>query len=307
MAMDENGILILENRPKLRSPYFVCGFNGWLNGGSVSTGGITYLLTHLKAVKFAEMRTPHFHVYQVPGYEDLRPIFKMEDGLITQSHFPINHFYYAVNPASDHDLVLLLGSEPSLNWEEYAETVVSLARDLGAVRLYAFGAVLNNSPYAREPGITCTCTSLKLKNEMARYNVGFSSRQGAATFNQMLLYACQKGGLEAANFTARAPYYPQFNMAIQYNPRSIRAVLVRLNDLMHLSLNLAELDEQTKELEGKLDFLRQQKPEFSAYIQKLDKDYLETPYQGGLDISGNEAVRLAEEFLKNNKGRPHEA
>ena len=109
------------------------------------------------------------------------------------------------------------------------------------------------------------------------------------------------------NVHAMPKVNPQFNMAIQYNPRSIRAVLVRLNDLMHLSLNLAELDEQTKELEGKLDFLRQQKPEFSAYIQELDKDYRETPYQGGLDISGNEAVRLAEEFLKKNKDRPHEA
>ena len=112
--MDEKDILIVEKRPELRSPYFVCGFNGWLNGGSVSLGGITYLTTHLKAVKFAEMRTSHFHMYQVPGSEALRPIFKMDEGLITETNFPIDHFYYALNHGSDHDLVILLGSEPNL-------------------------------------------------------------------------------------------------------------------------------------------------------------------------------------------------
>jgi len=302
--MEENSALIINDRPKLRSPYFVCAFNGWLNGGNVPVGGITYLISHLKATKFAEMRTSHFHVYSVSGSDGLRPIFKMEEGLITETSFPIDHFYYARNQASDHDLVLLLGSEPNLYWEEYADTVVNLAHDFGASRLYAFGAVLESSPYFREPGVSCACTSLEIKNEMAKYKVGFSSREGSATFNQMLLYACQKKGLEGANLTARAPYYPEYNLAIEYSPRSIKAVLVRLSDIMHLRLSFDELEEQIKALEGKLDSFRQQNIQFNAYIQELDKDYVETPYQGGLDISGNEAVRLAEEFLRKNKDRP---
>ena len=74
--------------------------------------------------------------------------------------------------------------------------------------------------------------------------------------------------------------------------------------MMHLGLSFNELDEQIKELDGKLDFFKQQNAQFNAYIQELDKDYVETPYQETLDISGNEAVRLAEEFLKRNKEQP---
>lgn len=303
--MEEETALIYERRPKLRSPYLVCGFEGSLNGGEVSVGGITYLIKHFKAVKFAEISTPHFHVYQVPGVQDLRPVFKMDEGIITESHFPTDHFLYALNQASDHDLVFLLGNEPNLRWEEYADNVVTLARDLGASRLYTFGAILDRSPYFREPRITCTCSSPQLKKEMTGYRVGFSDRRGGATFNQMLVHACEKKGLDAVNLTARAPYYPEFNLIVEYSPRSIEAVLVRLNDLMHLDLGFGDLDKAILDVQSKLDAFRQQNAQFNTYIEQLDKDYEEMPYRGtSLDLSGKDAVRLAEEFLKGNKDQP---
>ncbi len=301
--MEQRDSLILHSRPTLRSPYIVCGLNGWVNGGDVSVGGINYLIGQFKGAKFAEMPTSHYHIYQVPGVESLRPVFKMEDGLIVESHLPKNQFYYAVNPASDHDLILFLGTEPNLNWEEYADTVVTLACDFGASRLYTFGGVLDRSPYNREPKMSCTCTSVKVKNEMEKYNVNFSSREGPATFNIMLLHACKKRGLDGVNLTVRAPYYPEFNIIIDYSPKSIKAVLVRLNYIMHLNMNFDELDKAIRELEGQLDFIRKQNPQFNTYMEELEKDYVEMPYLEPLDISAHEAIRLAEEFLRENKDR----
>lgn len=136
--MNEKDSLIFDSRPALRNPYIVCGLNGWVNGGDVSIGGIQYIIRQFDGVKFAEMPISHYHIYQIPGIESLRPVFTMQDGLIVESHLPKNQFYYAVNPASDRDLILFLGTEPSLNWEEYADTIVSLACDFGASRLYTF-------------------------------------------------------------------------------------------------------------------------------------------------------------------------
>jgi proteasome assembly chaperone (PAC2) family protein len=299
--MEDRSSLVFESRPRLRSPYVVCGLDGSLNAGNTSIGGIQYLMKHFKAVKFAEISTSRYHVYHVAGSENLRPVFKMDDGLIVESHFPQDQFFYAPNPDSDHDLVFFLGTEPNLNWEEYADNVVALATDLRASRLYAFGAILDRSPYAREPRITCTCTSARVRDEMSKYMVGFSSREGVATVNQLLLYACQKKGLDGVGLTARAPYYPEFNLAIEYSPKSIKAVLVRLNDLMHLGLGFEELDDAIGQIQGKLDFFRQQNPQFNSYIDELEKGYVEMTYQETLDMSANEAVRLAEEFLKGNK------
>lgn len=301
--MDQRDSLIFHARPTLRSPYIVCGLNGWVNGGDVSVGGTRYLIGQFDGTIFAEMSTAPYHVYQVPGVESLRPIFKIQDGLIKDSYLPRNQFYYAVNPASDHDLIFFLGSEPNLNWEEYADTVVNLACDFGASRLYTFGAVLDRSPYTREPKMSCTCTGIKVKSEMEKYNVNFSSREGPASFNIMLLHACQKRGLDGVNLTVRAPYYPEFNITIDYSAKSIKAILLRLKHLMHLEMNFDELDKAIVELEGKLDFIRQQNPQFGSYIEELEKDYVEMPYPGPLDISAHEAIAFAEELLRENKDR----
>jgi len=290
----------------LRSPYIICGLNGWVNGGNVSVGGIEYLIRQFKAKKFAEIPTPHFHVYQIPGVPNLRPVFKMRDGVLTESSFPKNEFYYALNPASDHDFIFFLGTEPSLHWEEYADIVVNLASEFGTYQLYTFGGIMDRSPYTREPRTSCTCTGIKVRNEMEKYNVVFATREGPSSFNNMLLHACRKKGLDGVNLTVRAPYYPEFNIALDYSPKSIKAILSRLNHLMSLEFNFYELDKAISEMEGKLDFIRQQNPQFNTYMEDLEKNYSEMPYQEPLDISPHEAIRFAEEFLKENKDRRKE-
>lgn len=299
--MSGNDNVKFDSRPTLRSPYIVCGLNGSFNGGNVSAGGINFLINQFDGVKFAEMSTSHYHIYQIPGIESLRPVFKMQDGLITESHLPKNQFYYATNAGSEHDLIFFLGNEPNLNWEEYSDTLVNLACDFGASRLYALCGILDMTPYTREPIISCTCTDAKVREEMEKYSVTFSNREGPASFGQMLLHACKKKGLEGVNFTVRVPCYPEYNVILGYSPKSIKAILVRLKDIMHIDMNFDELDHAIEEVEGKLNFVRQQNSEFNSFIEELEKNYTEMPYQESLNISPSDAVRLAEEFLENNK------
>lgn len=299
MSGQEN--IIYDSKPSLRKPYIICGLNGSFNGGNVPMDGVDYFIEQFNAVKFAEMPASRYHIYQIPGIDSLRPIFKMQDGLIVESHLPVNEFYYVKNPAAEHDLILFQGDEPSLNWEEYAETVVDVARNFGAERLYSMGAILDMTPYTREPLISCTCSDAKVKNEMESYHVTFSNREGMASFGQMLIYTCTKKGLEGVNFTVRVPCYPEFNVFLGDSPKSLKAILVRLRDLIGYDLNFDDLDDEIKEMEGKLDFVRQQNPNFNTFIEELEKKYTEMPYPESLDISPSDAVRLAEEFLKGNK------
>lgn len=301
--MERNDFITFDVRPKLRSPYIVCGLNGWVNGGDVSVAGVNYLIKQFKAVKFSEMLTSHYHVYQVPGVESLRPVFRMQEGIIAESSLPKDEFYYALNPEADHDLILFLGNEPNLYWEEYADAVVGLGCDFGATRLYSFGGILDRSPYTREPKVSCTCTDAVVKTEMQQYSVSFSSREGPATFNQMLIYACAKRGLGGATFTTRVPYYPEFNIAIDYSPRSVKAVLVRLDHLMHLGLDFGRLDTAIGDAEGKLDFMRRQNQQFASFMDELEKEYIEMPYHEPLDISPHDAVNFAEQILRESQER----
>jgi len=298
--MANQEIIKFDSKPALRKPYIICGLNGAFNGGNVSVAGVNYFIDQFHGVKFAEMPAARFHIYQIPGVESMRPVFKMQEGLIVESHLPANRFFYAKNPDAEHDLILLRGDEPSLNWEEYAEVVVALAKDFGVERLYSMCGILDMTPYTREPMISCTCTDSKVKEEMESYHVTFSNREGMANFGQMLVYTCQKKGLEAVNFTVRIPCYPEFNVYLSDSPKSLKAILVRLKSMIHYDMNFEKLDVLVKEMEGKLNFVRQQNPNFNTFMDEVEKNYTEMPYEGSLDISPSDAVKLAEEFLKNN-------
>jgi proteasome assembly chaperone (PAC2) family protein len=285
-------------KPNLRSPYVICGFEGSFNGGDVSMGIVEYLIEQFKAIKFAEMETSQYHIYQLPEVESLRPIFKMQDGLIVETELPADEFYYAINATKDHDLILFMGNEPNLNWEKYANTIVNLARDFGASRLYTSCGIFDMTPYNKEPIISATCSNDKIKKEMENYNLTVSNREGPASFGQMLIYTCNLKGLEGVNFTARSPYYPDFNVVLPYSPKSIKSVLVRFNRLMRLNVDFSELNDSIKELERNLDFMKQQNPQFKTFIEELEKNYVEMTHDEPLDISSSEAIRFAEEFLR---------
>jgi proteasome assembly chaperone (PAC2) family protein len=299
--MENTESLKVYSKPNLRSPYVICGFEGSFNSGDVSVGIIKYLIEQFKAVKFAEMDTSRYHVYQLPGENSLRPVFKMQEGIIAESELPRDEFYYVSNPAEEHDLILFLGNEPNLKWEEYANLIVTLAGDFRAARLYTACAIYDQTPYTREPIISCTCTGDNMKDEMQKYNVTFSNREGPISFGQMLVYMCKKKGLEGVNFTVRTPYYPEFNIVLYYSPRSMKAVMVRFDHLMHLGINFDGINEIIKELEGKLDFIGQQNPQFKSFIAELEKNFVEMPYEEPLDISAGEAIKFAEEFLKEHR------
>lgn len=296
--MDSEMNLILTERPFLRRPNMVCGISGWVDGGSAATGTIMYLTDRLRAKRFAEIPISRFHIYQVSGQESLRPQVSIKDGLLRRYRSPGNYFYYWINPKADRDLVLFQGTEPNLNWEEYAEAILKVAKGFSIDRIYLLGGVLDRCPHTREPNVSCSCTSPALKEEMSKYAVRFSNYEGPGSFGTTLLYICQTKSVEMVSMTVLATYYPEFSLMIPYNPKSIRALVRRLDHLLGLRLDLGDLDKLVKEYEGKVDFAVSQSEGFKAYVKKLEEGYQELAFEEPLDISGEEAVEMAESFLK---------
>lgn len=299
--MDRRGNAIVTEKPQLRHPYMICGISGWVDGGQAATGSIEYLVKKLEAKRFAEIPISRFHIYQLPGQLSLRPYIKVEDGILTEHRFPQNQFFYWVNPSADNDVILFLGTEPNLNWEEYADAILGIAEEFGVARIYLLGGVLDRTPHTREPAVSCAGTSRELNEEMRRYGVQFTNYEGPGRFGSTLLYICQKERRAMVTLTARVTYYPEFNIVIPRNPKSIRAVVSRLNSLLRLNLDVSDLDKESEEFESKLGFMMSQNSEFKTYVEELEKDFVEVKYEEPLDISADEAVRMAEEFLKEKK------
>jgi len=293
----QSTVLFLE-KPELRQPYLVCGINGWVDGGEAATGTTRYLIKKLPARKFAEMPLDRYHVFQVPGQLSLRPEIKIEDGLLKKHVLPRNEFFYWVNPHSEHDLILYLGTEPNTNWEEYAGNILNLAADFGVARIYVLGGVLDKTPHTREAGVSCACSSKELRQEMMKYAMQSSNYEGPGSFSITMLHLSQKRKMPMVSIIARSTYYPEFNVVIPRNPKAIKAIVLRLDSLLHLNLDISDLDQEADELEVKLNFMVSHNREFQTYIEELEKEYTKVKYEAPLDITGNEAVQLAEDFLK---------
>ncbi|MCL4534694.1 MAG: PAC2 family protein [Bacteroidetes bacterium] len=287
-------------RPTLKKPVMLVGFTGWLDGGEASTGPVDYLVQKLSTRRLAEISMRDFAAYQLPGMEFLRPNVETEDGLIVEVRYPTSlfHYWHSENVDMPHDLVLLRGTEPNLQWEEYTDIVLSVAEQSGVERLYSVGGVLDTSPHTREPLVSCSVSDLKLKAELAPYAVSYSNYKGPSTFNSALIAACRHKGLEAIHLTGRSTYYPEFNISIPHNSKVIYALLRRLNRLIGLGLDLSDLDQAGRELQAKLDGIVARNLKLKRYVEELEKNFVEVRYHEPIEGEPEDFVRDAEEFLR---------
>ncbi len=297
--MGKHEYINIGEKPVLRHPVMVCGISGWVDGGEAATGSLQYLISKLRARRFAEIPIDGFHIFQVPGQILLRPQIIIEDGLIQRNYAPQNQLFYYLNKNSEHDLILFLGTEPNMHWDSYVRVLLDLAREYKVSRIYLLGGVLNTIPHSKEPNVSCVCSTARLKKEMQQYGVYFNSYEGPGSFSTTLMCSCQEKGLEAISFMASATYYPDFNIIIARNPKSIRAIVTRLISLLQLNLDISDLNDEVQDFESKLNLIAVQSPEFKSHLEELEREYVEISFKGSLGISPDEGVKIAEELLRN--------
>jgi proteasome assembly chaperone (PAC2) family protein len=295
--VDELGIRY-SNKPVLRKPYLVCGIDGWVDGGEASTGTAKYLVRKLGATKFAELPISRFHVFQVPGYNSGRPKIVNQDGLVVEHQFPSNEFFYWTNPHAEHDLIVLLGTEPNVNWEEYLSSLFGLIEEMGVQRTYVLGGVLDNTPHTREPNVYCSVSSAAMKEEAERFAIQFSGYEGPGSLASSIVYFAGQRNLEAMSLTVRSTYYPEFSLSIAYNPKGIRAIMKRLDVLLGLGIDMSDLDTAAEELERRIGAVARENPRFKAYLRELEKEYQEVDYNSPLELTSEDALRFAEDLLR---------
>ena len=296
--MAKNTNVVYTAHPELRQPHMIVAVNGWVDGGESATGSLRFLRRQLRPLKLAEIPAGRFHVYQMPGELSLRPYSRVEDGILKEYRPQRNVFYYWKNPEGERDVILFNGSEPNLNWEEYAAAVFDVVEEFGVGRIYMLGGVLDKIPHTREPNVTCACTDLAVREDLARHDIDTISYEGPAGIRTTLLHLSQRRHLEMALLHARVTYYPEFNVVISRNPKAIRALVKRLCTLLSLNINLHELDLEAREFESRLSYMAVQNPEFHAYIEALEKEYSESDSSGASESFVAETIQAVEELLR---------
>jgi proteasome assembly chaperone (PAC2) family protein len=268
MAHADPAILKILDTPRLKQATLVLAFDGWMDGGDVSTGTVRRLVDLLEAKPIAEIDWEPFYILNFPGPMELtalfRPTVKIEDGQISSFALPTNVFY--CHPPAN--LVLFLGKEPNLRWREFGEAIAALARRVDVRRVLFVGSFGGSVPHTREPRLYITCSDAALLEEMEQYGLRRTGYEGPGSFTSYLMTHAPSAGLQMVSLVAEIPGYLQGR-----NPMSIEAVTRRLAKMLRLPLDLGSLRTESTQWELQISEIIDQDKKLAKTVHKLEEAY----------------------------------
>jgi proteasome assembly chaperone (PAC2) family protein len=260
--------LRVYHNPTLTGATLVMGFDGWMDGGEVSTGLVDYLRVNLAAVPFASIDPEPFYLFQVPAPAELaglfRPRVKIHEGLIEDFSFPTNSFF----ADTKHNLILFSGQEPNLHWEGFADCIFHLCEQFNVRQIYFVGGVAGLTPHSREPKFTASVSQPALRANLERVGIRMNRYEGPASFVSYLTVRASKTDIDMVVLTAEIPAYLQ-----GYNPRAVEAAVRYMSGLLELHLSCDDLRSLSDEFERRVGELVQQQPDLAQRVQQLEEIY----------------------------------
>ncbi len=268
MFPSDSDPLQIHHRPKLHDGTLVLAFNGWMDGGDVSTGTVERLVDLLDADLIAEIDPERFYIYNFPGSMELsalfRPHIEIEDGLIKSVDMPSSNFYCHETA----NLCLFVGREPNMHWKAFGECIFKFAAEVGIKHILFVGSFGGSVPHTREPRLYVTCSEPALLTEMEQFGVRRSGYEGPGSFTSYLMTRATTAGLKMTSLVAEIPGYLQGS-----NPLSIEAVTRRLAKILKLPLDLDSLRSASTEWELQVSSAVDENEELAATVRNLEEEY----------------------------------
>jgi len=257
--MDE---ILFSERPTLRQPYLIIGFEGWPNAAEVSSTALGYLIEHLKGKPFASIPLEGF--YQLSS---LRPVGVIREGRLVELKFPGNHFYYSKTSQS-HDLILFQGIEPHLRWMRFVELLLNLAEEFGVSQIITLGGTYDYIPHTQPPLVSALFNHEDLREKVTQAGLGLTDYMGPISIHTFILEASKKRGLKAVSLWGHAPQYLQTK-----NVKVVRSVLRHLVKLIKIEMDLTEIEKASDYFDQQVNHLVRQDPKLKEIIDKLEEAY----------------------------------
>jgi proteasome assembly chaperone (PAC2) family protein len=256
--------LIWDRRPAgLRAPAMVCAFEGWNDAGDAASTAVAFMSTALGAERFAHIDTEEFYDFQAN-----RPRIRLsgEGDSRREIEWPSVEMYAAQVPGGQRDLVLVQGVEPSLRWRSFSALIVELAEALGVQMVITLGALLADVPHTRPVAMTGFASDPVLMERMGAHRP--SDYEGPTGIVGVLHSACTDAGLPSMSLWASIPHY----VAAAPSPKAALALVRRLEGVLGISLDTAELEEATVGYERQVGLAVSSNPEVQAFVDRLEQD-----------------------------------
>lgn len=286
---DRDG-LVWDNRPQLRQPVLVAGFEGWNDAGDAASDAAAWLTNRFGGARFAWI-DPEEHF----DYQSRRPEVELDDGITRTITWPTNDCFAVQIEQAERDLVVLRGIEPSYRWRSFCRAVLTVASETGCEMVVTLGALLADVPHTRPVNITGAATDADL---IARLGLTRSRYEGPTGIVGVLHDACREGGVASASLWAPVPHY----VATPPNPLATRALLERFGRLVGVPLELDELDELATAWQRRVDDVVAEDDDVRAYVRKLEERAELQEVDETEMTSGDDLAAELERFLRDEHG-----
>jgi proteasome assembly chaperone (PAC2) family protein len=274
--------LAWEQRPELRRPVLVAGFEGWNDAASAASEAAGWLTRQFGATKIASM-DPEEHF----DFQSARPTVELVDGVTRDLKWPATEFFAV--PVDARDLVVLRGVEPNLRWPSFCREVLGVAGETGCEMVVTLGALLADVPHTRPVRVTGATTDPEL---MASLHLQRSRYEGPTGIVGVLHDTARATGVASASLWAPVPHY----VSTPPNPLATRALLDRLGQLLGTTFELGELDELSQAWQTRVDEVVSQDDDVRTYVGQLEERY---DTEAETDIpSGEGLADEVEQFLR---------
>ena len=176
--------------------------------------------------------------------------------------------------------------------------MVELAEALGVQLVVTLGALLADVPHSRPVNVTAFASDDAL---VERLGLEPPTYEGPTGIVGVLHDACANAGMPSASLWAAVPHY----VAVVPNPKGSLALLRRLESLIGITVDAAELEDAAGEYERQVSRAVEMDPDVQAFVEKLERtaDEEEDRPDPSQLPSGDVLAREFQRFLRQ-RGNP---
>ncbi len=273
----------LDAASKLSSPAVIAAFEGWNDAGEAASGAISHLGTAWQSSPIGAIDPEDFYDFQVT-----RPVMEVTDGHAERLIWPTTRLSRARPDGMERDLVLVHGIEPNMRWRSFSDELVAAFTELGVELVVLLGALLADSPHTRPVPVNAAASDAKLA---AQLHVDPVDYKGPTGIVGVLQQACATAGIPSVSLWAAVPHY----VAQPPSPKATLALLRGVEDILDVTLPLADLPDDARAWERGVDELADQDSEVADYVRTLEeaKDATDLP-----EATGDAIAREFERYLR---------
>ncbi|HEY5011790.1 MAG TPA: PAC2 family protein [Acidimicrobiia bacterium] len=270
-------MLRVEQWPELRQPVMVFAFTGWVDAGFAGSGTIAALGEALgSARKFASI-----DLSELLDLQQTRPTVRIADGGVRAIDWPTVELW-AGN--AGRDVVIVHGPEPSLRWASFAAEITDAAQRLGVTLGVSVGGMPVLASHRHPVSVSATATSRSFAQELGELRPDYTGPTG---LNTVVQYQLGQRGIPAFGLWAQVPQY----VAGSPSPPAVRALLGRIREIAHLTVDLDPLDARCEEYTTRVEEGLSQRQDVAELVERLEAATGDVP-------SGDELVSEIERFLR---------